>query len=211
MGAKHPLGQGDELHTQPVALWQLALRFVCVPGRCTLETDCALLVRSAAYRSGMSQLTSEQHAAVQRWAGEGATLNDLQQRLKAEFGVSLTYLEARLLMLDLNVKIQDKPREQPKAEEPAPEPAEETPPDAEEPGAEPAAPGGLRLEVDQLAIPGAIISGKVTFSDGQAAGWYLDQMGRLGLRGTEPGYKPPQQDVPLFQQELDRVLAQAGF
>jgi hypothetical protein len=156
-------------------------------------------------------LTPEQQAALELWAGEGATLNDIQQRLKNDFGIVLTYLDARLLLLDLQVKLKDKPREQPKPEEPAaPAPPVE---DAQEDEAEaaPAAPGALQLTVDQITIPGAIVSGRVTFSDGQSAGWYLDQMGRLGLRGTEPGYKPPAEDVPLFQQELDRVLAQAGF
>lgn len=152
-------------------------------------------------------LTPEQQAALERWAGEGATLNDIQHRLKNEFGVNLTYLDARLLLLDLQVKLKDKPREQPKPEEPAPQ-AEATPEDED---AAPATPGSLHLTVDQITIPGAIVSGQVTFSDGQSAGWYLDQMGRLGLRGTEPGYKPPAEDVPLFQQQLDRVLAQSGF
>ena len=31
------------------------------------------------------------------------------------------------------------------------------------------------MSVDQITKPGAIVSGKVTFSDGQIADWYLDQ------------------------------------
>lgn len=167
----------------------------------------------------MAKLTSEQQTALEQWAADGATLNDIQQRLKAEFGVNLTYLDARLLLVDLQVKLKDKPREQPKPEEPAPAPV---PQHATEEAAQgeveedfsspaPAGDGTVSITVDQIAIPGSLVSGKVTFSDGKTAGWYLDQMGRLGLRAQEQGYKPPPGDIPVFQNELDRVLAQAGF
>lgn len=161
----------------------------------------------------MANLTPEQHAALEQWAADGATLNDIQHKLKTEFGVNITYLDARLLLLDLQVKLKDKPREQPKPEEPAAVPQHPT----EEPiidGADAPAPAGngsVTVTIDQLAIPGALVSGKVTFTDGQTAGWYLDQSGRLGLRAPDPGYRPPPADVPVFQAELDRVLAQAGF
>lgn len=163
---------------------------------------------------GGMTLTSEQLAAVRQWAAEGATLNDLQARLKQQFGVSLTYLEARLLMVDLQVSVQDKPREKPAAEEPAPAPAlaaeaPPSPPD-EEPAPAPAG-GSVTVTVDQLAIPGAMVSGRVTFSDGKTGAWYIDQMGRLGMRAPEQGYQPPPADIPVFQNELDRLLAQAGF
>ena len=150
-------------------------------------------------------LTSEQHAAVQQWASEGATLNDIQQRLKQQFSLSITYLEARLLMLDLQVKVHDKPREKPPAD-PAPAPEPLPPSDTASDGA-----SGIKIKMDDLAIQGAMVSGKVTFTDGKTAAWYIDQMGRLGMRAPEPGYQPPPNDVPAFQQELDRVLAAAGF
>lgn len=170
----------------------------------------------------MSNLTQEQLAQVEQWAADGATLNDVQSRLKSEFGITLTYLEARLLMLDVGVRLKDKPREQPKPE-PAPA-APQAPPTAEEddndggvedlpPLAETDAPAGgdVTLTADQIAIPGALISGKVTFSDGQSAAWYLDQFGRLGLSGAPQGYQPPKQDIPKFQQQLDLLMQRAGF
>ena len=158
----------------------------------------------------MANLTPEQRTALEQWAADGATLNDIQQRLKAQFDVSLTYLDARLLLLDLQVKLKDKPRDEPKPEEPAavPMPAPEeaaVPADAATPG------GSVSISIDEITLPGSLVSGKVTFSDGKTAGWYLDQSGRLGLRGQEPGYRPPAADVPVFQAELDRVLVQAGF
>ena len=45
----------------------------------------------------------------------------------------------------------------------------------------------------------ALASGKVTFSDGNRAEWYLDQAGRLGLVPQQQGYRPPAADVQQFQ------------
>jgi hypothetical protein len=165
----------------------------------------------------MVNLTPEQLAELTAWAEAGATLNDVQQRLKQQFGITMTYLDARLLLLDLQVKIKEKPKDKP----PEPVVAETLPPEddgfdsqADDLSALPVAPpvGTVpKLSVDQVTMPAALVSGKVTFTDGQTISWYVDQMGRLGLRGQEPGYQPPPQDVPLFQQELDRILTQAGF
>jgi len=73
------------------------------------------------------------------------------------------------------------------------------------------APGGVSLSVDQLAKPGAVVSGKVTFSDGQAADWYIDQTGRLGLVPQQAGYRPPAADVQQFQTALESELSRMGF
>lgn len=172
----------------------------------------------------MSNLTPEQLALVEQWAADGATLNDVQSRLKSELGIALTYLEARLLMVDVGVRLKDKPREQPKpeeavAEEPAATARPEAPGDSEggydvmpaedEPGAGPG--GTVTLVADQITAPGALISGKVTFSDGQTANWSLDQFGRLGLGGAPQGYQPPKGDIPQFQHQLDMIMQRAGF
>jgi hypothetical protein len=76
---------------------------------------------------------------------------------------------------------------------------------------EPVAGGKVSLSVDTLARPGTIVSGKVTFSDGKMAAWYLDQMGRLGVSPEEQGYRPPAGDVEEFQLQLDRELQKLGF
>ncbi len=169
----------------------------------------------------MANLTAEQLAKVEQWAADGATLNDVQSRLKSEFDLTLTYLEARLLMLDVGVRIKDKPREQPKLEAPAPSAdlpedvpedfgADEAPLDVDDPSAAPFG-GSVVLTADQVTMPGALISGSVTFSDGQVAKWSLDQMGRLGLGGAPQGYQPPKGDIPQFQQQLDLLMQRAGF
>ncbi|KAF0171418.1 MAG: hypothetical protein FD161_4329, partial [Limisphaerales bacterium] len=79
------------------------------------------------------------------------------------------------------------------------------------PGAEPPALGGVKLSVDTLARPGTVVSGKVTFSDGQTADWYLDQMGRPGLVPAQKGYRPSQMDIMEFQELLQMELQKLGF
>ncbi len=164
----------------------------------------------------MSQLSPEQITQVVSWAADGANLNQVQDRLKTEFGITLTYLEARLLMVDVGVRLQDKHRE-PVKPEPAlePEVAEDSLPEdlgyEAEAGESGLPKSTVTLSADQITIPGALISGKVTFSDGQLATWYLDQMGRLGLSGAPQGYQPPKQDIPEFQNQLDLLMQRSGF
>ncbi len=157
----------------------------------------------------MSQLSPEQLAQVEQWAADGANLNQVQDRLKTEFGISLTYLDARLLMVDVGVRLQEKPREPEKVTVTA-----EAPPPEDESFADPTESSPVSnvvLSADQVAIPGALISGKVTFSDGQTATWSLNQMGRLGLTGAPQGYQPPREDIPNFQQQLDLLMQKAGL
>ena len=67
------------------------------------------------------------------------------------------------------------------------------------------------MSVDQITKPGAIVSGKVTFSDGQTADWYLDQTGRLGVVPKQQGYKPSAADVQDFQLALQQEVAKLGY
>lgn len=160
----------------------------------------------------MAKLTAEQQEQVAAWADAGATLNDIQTRLKSDFGITLTYLESRMLMMDVGVRIKDKPKSAPAADSQLAEPSpavpetEDDPPLGEALAEGPAAVGGVSVTVDQVAVPGAIASGKATFSDGKTAVWYVDQYGRLGVKASEPGYQPPPQDIPIFEQQLDRLL-----
>jgi hypothetical protein len=71
--------------------------------------------------------------------------------------------------------------------------------------------GNVTLSIDEITIPGTMVSGKATFSDGKTAGWSLDQFGRLGLRAPEADYQPPPQDIPVFQRELQRLLQTQGY
>jgi hypothetical protein len=156
----------------------------------------------------MAQLSPEQLAHVEQWASDGANLNQVQDRLRSEFGINLTYLDARLLMLDVGVRIKDRPKEVVKAPEPA-APADVVDDEAME-GAAGLPPSSVKLTADQVTRPGTLISGKVSFSDGQLASWHMDQTGRLALTGAPQGYQPPPADIPHFQNQLDLIMQQAG-
>lgn len=162
-------------------------------------------------------LTDEQKQHVKSWIEQGAKLGEIQNRLASEFGIKLTYMDTRFLVDDL--KLVPKDPEPPKAAEPAP--AAKTPLAAKPvPGedlAEEDAPlppglgGKVSVTVDQITRPGAIVSGKVTFSDGQTADWYLDQTGRLGVVPKQTGYKPTAADVQDFQMALQQEMAKMGY
>ncbi len=153
-----------------------------------------------------SQLSEQQKQALAGWAAEGASIADLQRRLKEEFDLGVTYMEARLMVLDLGIQIQQAPeQEKPKAPEPAGED------DDEDDDAPAAAAGRVHVSVDQLALPGALVSGKVRFSDGQSAVWMVDQFGRPALDPDTAGYRPPPEDIAEFQRQLSTVLRRQGF
>lgn len=158
-------------------------------------------------------LTEDQRQHVSTWIAEGAKLSEIQNRLANEFGIKLTYMEARFLVDDL--KLIPKDPEPPKAPEPPAEKKLETQPVPAEDELDeeiPAAAGGnVSVTVDQITRPGSLISGKVTFSDGQLADWYLDQMGRLGLVPKQQGYKPAAADIQSFQLALQREVAKLGY
>jgi hypothetical protein len=161
------------------------------------------------------KLDEPQRLAVAKWIAEGAKLAEIQNRLAAEFSLKLTYMEARFLVDDL--KLTPKDPEPPKVV--APPPAAEKPlttqpvPAGEIPVADEVLPPASKVAVtvDQITRPGALISGKVTFSDGQLADWYLDQTGRLGVVPKVTGYKPAAADVQDFQLALQREVAKLGY
>jgi hypothetical protein len=161
-----------------------------------------------------TNLDDAQKQKVAQWIEEGLSLSNIQDRLSKEFGLRMTYMEVRFLIDDLGVKLKDIPRErtpeiqpgQPKAGGAPPPLAGAQPPEPAEPVV-----GGVSVTVDQVTRPGALASGKVKFSDGKSAEWYLDQMGRLGLVPKEQGYKPSQEDLMDFQAELQNELARLGY
>ena len=153
-------------------------------------------------------LDEAQRKQVADWIAAGAKLSEIQNRLAAEFGIKLTYMEARFLVDDL--KLTPKDPEPPKVVAPPAETAK--PAGAAKLSPEPApAIGNVSVSVDQLTKPGTMISGKVTFSDGQLAEWYLDQTGRLGVVPKTAGYKPSAADVQDFQTALQQEVAKLGF
>jgi len=144
-----------------------------------------------------SKLSDDQKSALHAWAADGASIADLQKRLKDEFGITITYMDARFLVLDLGIELQDTPKEEAKPAELAP--------------AKPVPTGVVTVTMDHLALPGALISGKVSFSDGETAIWMLDQYGRPGLDADTPGYRPSPEDIADFQKQLSELVRAKGI
>ena len=155
-------------------------------------------------------LDEAQRQRVTAWVLQGAKLSEIQTRLAEEFHIKLTYMEVRFLVDDLKLTLKDPEPPKPAAPANPPPAAAKVKPPGDEVPAAPAA-GKVAVTVDQLARPGAIVSGKVTFSDGQPADWYLDQTGRLGVVTKKQGYKPTADDVQQFQAALQEELARMGF
>jgi hypothetical protein len=141
------------------------------------------------------QLSGEQITAIQSWAAGGAQLPDIQLRMKEDFGFSLTYMDTRFLVLDLGIEMIVEKMEEPAAEiKQAPLPT-----------------GAVSVTMDAIAVPGAIVSGKVVFSDGEAGTWMLDQTGRPALDPDTPGYAPSREDVMEFQKQLRALIESTGL
>ena len=157
-------------------------------------------------------LNDTQRSQVSRWVADGMKLSEIQNKVASEFGLRLTYMEVRFLVDDLKLTLKDPEPPKP-AVLPPPPPAASIPAPAGSTPLRAAAPaaGGVSVTVDQVAKPGAMVSGKVTFSDGQLADWYLDQTGRLGVVAQQQGYKPSQADVQEFQLGLEREIQKMGF
>ena len=166
-------------------------------------------------------LDEAQRKKVAEWIAQGLKLSDIQTRLASELGVTMTYMDVRLLVDDLKLTPKDaerpKPTQSALTATAAPSPAGSTagggPAEA---AGKPTAPsaagaGGVSVSVDALAIPGAMVSGKVTFSDGVKAAWHLDQAGRLGLAPKQPGYRPSAADLQQFQMALEVELSKMGM
>ena len=166
-------------------------------------------------------LDEAQRKKVAQWVAEGLKLSEIQNRLDSELGLRMTYIEVRFLVDDLKLTPKDaepakaaaSPLTAPGGAAPAAAPSGAGPRGAAKAKpAEPAAPaGGVSVSVDHLARAGAVVSGKVTFSDGNRAEWHLDQMGRLGLVPEKQGYRPPASDVQQFQVALDAELSKMGL
>jgi hypothetical protein len=162
-------------------------------------------------------LTDEQKQAVAAWIEEGAKPADVQARLEKDFEIRMTYMEVRFLIDDLKVMPKDPP---PPPQPPAPQEPEAAAPAAaddadvsplEDSNLIPSGTGKVAVKVDDITRPGAMVSGRCTFSDGKTSEWYLDQYGRLGMIPSEPGYRPPQADVAEFQAVLEKELVKLGF
>ena len=150
----------------------------------------------------VSDLSSEQVEMVKEWVAEGAQMADLQKRLKDDFGFNVTYMDTRFLSLDLALNFQVDKEESEGAND------TENPEAQEEVDLEPLVQDRetVTVTLDQVARPGAMVSGTVTFSDGMKALWLIDEMGRPSIDPDQPGYQPSEADLVSFQAELKGLL-----
>jgi hypothetical protein len=186
-------------------------------------------------------LSPEQQAAVASWVAAGDSLSVLQRKLREQFAVSMTYMDLRFLIDDLNLRLVDpaprrdasdvtKPAAAPSPARPAvtpddasaAEPAgdaadpdfdEDAPVDEELPEDLPPGATSVTVDVDKVTLhPGALASGTVTFGDGVTGKWIVDNYGRPGFTEvSKPGYRPSAADAQAFMQELSIQLHKRGF
>jgi len=170
-----------------------------------------------------SNLSEQQVSVIRDWVAQGAQMADIQKRLKEEFGLNATYMDTRFIALDLNLEfVQDEVEEEGQLVE---NEVESSNPVSEEEISETAAPiedagissvslGGdddlsapsVSVGLDQVAIPGAMVSGTITFSDGEKGRWMIDTMGRPSIDPETPNYQPTQTDLEDFQVKLKHLF-----
>ena len=157
------------------------------------------------------ELSDAQIAAVTKWILEGRSLADVQRSLREDLGISMTYMDVRVLVDDLDIEVAKKEPEAPELSEvEAVEDVTAEPAEAEL--VEESANGAVTVDVDAIMRPGSLVSGTVVFSDGVSLGWQLSAAGQLGLiPGDDPEYRPSPEDLQSFQSQLEEVLRKKGF
>ena len=153
-------------------------------------------------------VTEEQRAFIGRRLNEGASLATVQQELAKDCGVSITYLDLRLLAADLEVDWQ---QHEPPPKATKPDAAVDDAAAGDGVGGGPddrdaAVGGGTRVTVSRLARPGAAMHGNVEFKSGAEAEWVLDRYGQLQLNPGPGSARPTEEDLREFQAELQRQL-----
>ena len=172
-------------------------------------------------------LSPSHKESVQKWASEGASIAQIQNLLKEEFSIGMTYMDVRFLVDDLGVVYSDKEEgKENEGGEPTQEAIEEDTfnqenfeansgsnvEEADLGGTETAGGGSVLVDVDSVIRPGSLVSGTVRFSDGVSLGWQLTSTGQLGLiPGDDPEYRPSNIDIQAFQSQLQAVLKEKGF
>lgn len=167
----------------------------------------------------------ERDNLIREKLNEGLSLSDVQKLLDSEYGLKMTYFELRMIVstLDINWSNQEKkhapvitpssvpepPKQAPQKQEAPKADANPEPPDDDDDDGdtEPGEDGGTQVTMDDVPIPGAVMSGHVVFASGASGKWVFNRMGQLGLAELDEGSeKPSQEDLMLFQQELQAMM-----
>ena len=176
-------------------------------------------------------LTPEQTKAVSEWVASGDNLYTVQKKLSDQFKVSMTYMDVRFMVDDLNLQIKDTAPKVDASDVTKAPPAAKPPADkkgfidkakeklglspAEDEGAPeeaeaPAQASGVTVTVDKVNLnPAAMATGTVSFPGGVTGKWIVDLQGRPGLiEVSKPGYRPSPADAQAFMQEHSQALQQ---
>jgi hypothetical protein len=170
-------------------------------------------------------LTPEQKKSVSEWVAAGDNLYAVQKKLSDQFKVSMTYMDVRFLVDDLNLQLKDPAPKVDTSDVSKGAPGKAAPEKkgfidkakeklglgkddgAAEDG--PAAPAtGVSVTVDKVSLnPNAMASGTMTFPDGVTGRWIVDLQGRPGIvEVSKPGYRPTPEVAQAFMQELSLAL-----
>ena len=156
------------------------------------------------------ELSDVQKVAVTKWIQEGRSLADVQRLLREDLEISMTYMDVRFLVDDLDIAVaEDNPEAPELSEVEAGEDATAEPVETElvDEGS-----NGVTVDVDAFMRPGSLVSGTVAFSDGVSLAWQLSAAGQLGLiPGEDPEYRPSPEDLQSFQSQLEEVLRKKGL
>lgn len=161
----------------------------------------------------VSDLSKEQIQEIKDWVEGGAQMADLQKRLKEDFDLNATYMDTRFLALDLDLDFhKEEEAEEELAEDIVAEDivAEDSGNGEPPAGVEVIPPSGsepaVSVGIDQIAIPGSMVSGTVTFSDGEKGTWMIDVDGRPSIDPETDDYRPNQEDLVDFQAKLQHIF-----
>ena len=157
---------------------------------------------------------NEVKMAMAKLLSKEMPLTEIQNILKNEHDVNMTFLELRILASELENIDWEKLNKDSKEENTSSSDKQSgsVSEDAEivdnDQAGNSVGNGQTVVELSKIARPGAVASGTVKFGSGASAEWVLDQLGRLGLEKANG--QPTQDDIQDFQVELQKLLSGAG-
>lgn len=163
---------------------------------------------------------TERKQIIAQLLKEGRKPSEIQDYLRKEKGDSITYMELRMLLSEMEAKLPEEPSKPFTPLKPSPLTAATPPAPPPRGKGQPAPPqqtaaaaagprGKTSVAVDDMPQPGSMLSGRVMFGSGAKALWFMDETGRIGLDPELGTGKPDPQDMQEFQTELRRLLEQA--
>ena len=144
------------------------------------------------------ELTQAEQEAIRQWVEQGKSLSDIQKGLETEFNRTLTYMEVRFLVDDLDLELKENKKK--KADK------EKKTEASDDLGA-----GKPGITMDKVVRPGAAMSGDITFSSGKSAEWLIDAFGQPKLMPKDKKHKPSKKEIVEFQEQLSSMLQSQGF